>query len=46
MVCNHGVGSSILPRSTTHTWVALGVCGGQTHSIVRHGIDLLLSARD
>src|SRR5881392_2582839 len=27
---------------TTRSWVLMEVCGGQTHSIVRHGIDELL----
>ncbi|MCA9510948.1 MAG: hydrogenase formation protein HypD [Myxococcales bacterium] len=29
-------------RATTRPWVVMEVCGGQTHSIVRHGIDRLL----
>ena len=30
-------------RSTqTRPWVIMEVCGGQTHSIVKHGIDELL----
>src|SRR4051812_34115113 len=28
--------------ATTRPWVLMEVCGGQTHSIVRHGIDELL----
>jgi hydrogenase expression/formation protein HypD len=29
-------------RSQTRPWVIMEVCGGQTHSIVKHGIDALL----
>ena len=29
-------------RIQTQPWVIMEVCGGQTHSIVRHGIDRLL----
>jgi hydrogenase expression/formation protein HypD len=29
-------------RHTTRPWVLMEVCGGQTHSIVKHGIDRLL----
>jgi hydrogenase expression/formation protein HypD len=29
-------------RITTRPWVIMEICGGQTHSIVRHGIDQLL----
>ena len=29
---------------TTRPWAIMEVCGGQTHSIVRHGIDQLLPA--
>jgi len=29
-------------RVVTRTWVVMEVCGGQTHSIVRYGIDRLL----
>ena len=28
--------------ATTRPWVLMEVCGGQTHSIVRHGLDELL----
>jgi hydrogenase expression/formation protein HypD len=28
--------------ATTRTWALMEVCGGQTHSIIRHGIDQLL----
>ncbi len=27
---------------TTRPWAIMEVCGGQTHSIIRHGIDQLL----
>ncbi len=27
---------------TTRRWAIMEVCGGQTHSIIRHGIDQLL----
>jgi hydrogenase expression/formation protein HypD len=29
-------------RIITHPWVIMEICGGQTHAIVRHGIDQLL----
>ena len=29
-------------RMVTRTWVLMEVCGGQTHSIVKHGLDFLL----
>jgi hydrogenase expression/formation protein HypD len=29
-------------RITTRQWVIMEICGGQTHAIVRHGIDQLL----
>lgn len=29
-------------RTVTRTWVVMEVCGGQTHSIVKHGVDYLL----
>jgi hydrogenase expression/formation protein HypD len=29
-------------RTVTRPWVLMEVCGGQTHSIVRHGLDCLL----
>lgn len=28
--------------ATTRPWAMMEVCGGQTHSIIRHGIDQLL----
>ena len=31
-------------RITTRHWVLMEICGGQTHSIIRHGIDQLLPA--
>ena len=45
---NIATGSSHKKQSTrcgtvqTRPWVIMEVCGGQTHSIVKHGIDLLL----
>lgn len=37
----HGVIEEIR-RTITRPWVLMEICGGQTHSIVRHGIDQLL----
>ena len=31
-----------LARLTTHSWTIMEVCGGQTHAIIRFGIDQLL----
>ena len=31
-----------IDRITTRPWVLMEVCGGQTHSIIRNGIDKLL----
>jgi len=31
-----------IARITTRSWTMMEICGGQTHSIVRHGIDQLL----
>lgn len=31
-----------IARITTRPWTMMEICGGQTHSIVRHGIDRLL----
>jgi hydrogenase expression/formation protein HypD len=31
-----------IARITTHPWTLMEICGGQTHSIVRYGIDQLL----
>ena len=33
---------SEIHRATTRNWTLMEVCGGQTHAIVRHGIDQLL----
>jgi hydrogenase expression/formation protein HypD len=33
-----------IERATTRPWTLMEVCGGQTHSIVKHGIDRLLPA--
>jgi len=32
-------------RAVTRPWVIMEVCGGQTHSIVKHGIDRLIPAQ-
>jgi hydrogenase expression/formation protein HypD len=37
----HGLAEAI-DREATRPWVIMEVCGGQTHSIVRHGIDEML----
>ncbi len=37
----HGVIDEIR-RTVTRPWVLMEICGGQTHAIVRHGIDQLL----
>lgn len=31
-----------IARITTRSWALMEVCGGQTHSIIRHGLDQLL----
>ncbi|MFM7844648.1 MAG: hydrogenase formation protein HypD [Planctomycetota bacterium] len=31
-----------ISRETTRPWIIMEICGGQTHAIVRHGIDELL----
>jgi hydrogenase expression/formation protein HypD len=31
-----------ISRTVTQPWVLMEICGGQTHSIVRHGLDQLL----
>lgn len=31
-----------IARTVTRPWVLMEICGGQTHSIVRHGLDQLL----
>lgn len=33
-----------IARITKHSWTLMEVCGGQTHSIIRHGIDRMLPA--
>lgn len=33
-----------IARTTTRQWTLMEICGGQTHSIVRYGIDQLLPA--
>src|SRR5213595_188184 len=40
----HGVLQEIR-RTVTRPWTLMEICGGQTHSIVRHGIDQLLPAQ-
>jgi hydrogenase expression/formation protein HypD len=37
----HGIIQEI-QRTVTRPWVLMEICGGQTHAIVRHGIDQLL----
>ncbi|NIM93197.1 MAG: hydrogenase formation protein HypD [Anaerolineales bacterium] len=37
----HGVLQE-LERTVTRPWVIMEICGGQTHAIVRHGLDQLL----
>ena len=34
-----------IERTASRPWVLMEVCGGQTHSIVRHGLDQLLPER-
>jgi hydrogenase expression/formation protein HypD len=34
--------ASAIARITTRPWTLMEICGGQTHAIVRHGIDRLL----
>src|ERR1700726_4062516 len=36
--------ASAIARTVTRPWVLMEVCGGQTHSIVKYGIDNLLPA--
>ena len=38
------VGATIreIGRTVTRPWVIMEICGGQTHAIVRHGLDQLL----
>ncbi|MBI4278463.1 MAG: hydrogenase formation protein HypD, partial [Armatimonadetes bacterium] len=33
-----------IARATTRPWTIMEVCGGQTHAIVRFGIDQMLPA--
>ncbi|MBU4225001.1 MAG: hydrogenase formation protein HypD, partial [Chloroflexi bacterium] len=33
-----------LQRTVTRTWTLMEVCGGQTHSIIRSGLDRMLPA--
>ena len=35
---------SEIRRSTTRPWTIMEICGGQTHAIMRHGLDQLLPA--
>ncbi len=37
--------SKAIHRLTTRDWTIMEVCGGQTHSIVKHGVDELLPAK-
>lgn len=37
--------SSAIEKITTKPWTIMEICGGQTHSIVRYGIDELLPSR-
>ena len=42
---NHALAQKLLAeirRTVTHPWVVMEVCGGQTHSIVKYGLDDLL----
>jgi len=34
--------TAAIARTVTRPWTIMEVCGGQTHTIVRHGIDQLL----
>jgi hydrogenase expression/formation protein HypD len=34
-----------IQRTVTRPWAIMEVCGGQTHSIIRHGLDQLLPAQ-
>jgi len=36
--------ASEIARRTTRDWVLMEICGGQTHSIMRYGLDELLPA--
>ncbi len=35
-----------IARITTRPWVIMEICGGQTHSIVKNGLDQLLPSTD
>jgi hydrogenase expression/formation protein HypD len=35
---------SEIQRTVTHPWVLMEICGGQTHAIMRHGLNQLLPA--
>src|SRR4051795_12662022 len=37
-----GLLAETIARTATKPWVLMEVCGGQTHSIVRYGIDRML----
>jgi hydrogenase expression/formation protein HypD len=37
--------ASAVDRAATRAWTLMEVCGGQTHSIVKYGLDALLPAR-
>ena len=42
---DHGIAQKVLGeirRIVTKPWVIMEVCGGQTHSIVKYGLDQLL----
>ena len=41
----HGVIEEIR-RTVTRPWVMMEICGGQTHAIMRYGLDQLLAAGD
>src|SRR5258708_1979568 len=36
--------ASAIARAPTRPWTLMEVCGGQTHSIVKYGLDTLLPA--
>ena len=36
------IGRTVGRQKSPHPWVIMEICGGQTHAIVRHGIDQLL----
>ena len=51
LACRNGRRDSLtiraraIDRATTRPWTVMEVCGGQTHGIVRYGIDELLPDR-